>query len=51
MMEQILLDHGYLVRSFTSPQKAVENIQATAWSWSSATLKCPHERLGGTAGN
>ncbi|MGB9082160.1 MAG: sigma-54 dependent transcriptional regulator [Desulfuromonadaceae bacterium] len=41
MMEQILLDHGYLVRSFTSPQKAVEEFKASAWDLVISDIKMP----------
>ncbi|MEI7817503.1 MAG: sigma-54 dependent transcriptional regulator, partial [Desulfuromonadales bacterium] len=41
MMEQILVDHGYLVRSFTSPQKAVEEFKAGAWDLVISDIKMP----------
>src|SRR6266581_2906742 len=41
MMEHILLDHGYLVRSFTSPQKAVEEFKAAAWDLVISDIKMP----------
>lgn len=41
MMEQILLDHGYLVRSFTSPQKAVEEFKKSAWDLVISDIKMP----------
>lgn len=41
MMEQILLDHGYLVQSFTSPQKAVEEFKASAWDLVISDIKMP----------
>ena len=41
MMEQILLDHGYLVRSFTSPQKAVEEFKNAAWDLVISDIKMP----------
>lgn len=41
MMEQILLDHGYLVKSFTSPQKAVEEFKASAWDLVVSDIKMP----------
>ena len=41
MMEQILLDHGYLVRSFTSPHKAVEEFKASAWDLVISDIKMP----------
>ena len=41
MMEQILLDHGYLVRSYTSPQKAVEEFKASAWDLVISDIKMP----------
>jgi DNA-binding NtrC family response regulator len=41
MMEQILLDHGYLPRSYTSPQKAVEEFKASAWDLVISDIKMP----------
>ena len=41
MMEKILLDHGYLARSFTSPQKAVEEFKASAWDLVISDIKMP----------
>lgn len=41
MMEQILLDHGYLVRSFTSPQKAVEEFKTSTWDLVISDIKMP----------
>ncbi|HEY5523625.1 MAG TPA: sigma-54 dependent transcriptional regulator [Desulfuromonadaceae bacterium] len=41
MMEQILLDHGYLARSFTSPLKAVEEFKASAWDLVISDIKMP----------
>lgn len=41
MMEQILLDNGYLVRAFTSPQKAVEEYQPGAWDLIISDIKMP----------
>ena len=41
MMEKILLDHGYLVRSFTSPQKAVEEFKASSWDLVISDIKMP----------
>ncbi len=41
MMENILLDHGYLARSFTSPQKAVEEFKASAWDLVISDIKMP----------
>lgn len=41
MMEQILLDHGYLVRSYTSPQKAVEEFKSSAWDLVISDIKMP----------
>jgi DNA-binding NtrC family response regulator len=41
MMEQILLDHGYLVRSYTSPHKAVEEFKASAWDLVISDIKMP----------
>jgi len=41
MMEQILLDHGYLTRSYTSPQKAVEEFAPSAWDLVISDIKMP----------
>lgn len=41
MMEQILLDHGYLVRGYTSPQKAVEEFRPGAWDLVITDIKMP----------
>jgi DNA-binding NtrC family response regulator len=41
MMEQILLDNGYLARAYTSPQKAVEEFQAGAWDLVITDIKMP----------
>lgn len=41
MMEQILLDHGYLTRSFTSPRQAVEEFKASAWDLVISDIKMP----------
>jgi DNA-binding NtrC family response regulator len=41
MMEQILLDHGYLPRSFTSPQKAVEEFTNGSWDLVISDIKMP----------
>jgi DNA-binding NtrC family response regulator len=41
MMEQILLDHGYLAKSYTSPQKAVEEFKASAWDLVISDIKMP----------
>jgi DNA-binding NtrC family response regulator len=41
MMEQILLDHGYLVRAFTSPQQAVEEFKSSAWDLVISDIKMP----------
>ena len=41
MMEQILLDHGYLARSFTSPRQAVEEFKAGAWDLVISDIKMP----------
>ena len=41
MMEQILLDHGYLARSFTSPHQAVEEFKASAWDLVISDIKMP----------
>ncbi|MDD2897129.1 MAG: sigma-54 dependent transcriptional regulator [Desulfuromonadaceae bacterium] len=41
MMEQILVDHGYLVRSYTSPQKAVDEFKASAWDLVISDIKMP----------
>lgn len=41
MMEQILLDHGYLARAYTSPQKAVEEFRPGAWDLVITDIKMP----------
>ncbi len=41
MMESILLDNGYLAKAYTSPQKAVEDFQATAWDLVISDIKMP----------
>jgi len=41
MMEQILLDHGYLARGYTSPRKAVEEFQPGAWDLVITDIKMP----------
>jgi len=41
MMEQILLDHGYLARSFTSPHQAVEEFTAFSWDLVISDIKMP----------
>ena len=41
MMENILVDHGYLARSYTSPQKAVEEFKAGAWDLVISDIKMP----------
>jgi DNA-binding NtrC family response regulator len=41
MMEQILLDHGYLVRFYTSPQQAVAEFSASAWDLVITDIKMP----------
>lgn len=41
MMEQILLDHGYLAKSFTSPHQAVEEFKASAWDLVITDIKMP----------
>jgi DNA-binding NtrC family response regulator len=41
MMEQILLDHGYLTQSFTSPRQAVEEFKAAAWDLVISDIKMP----------
>jgi DNA-binding NtrC family response regulator len=41
MMEQILLDNGYLARAYTSPQKAVEEFQPGAWDLVITDIKMP----------
>jgi DNA-binding NtrC family response regulator len=41
MMEQILLDHGYLTRSFTSPRQAVEEFKAAEWDLVISDIKMP----------
>lgn len=41
MMEQILLDNGYLVQSFTSPQKAIGDYRPGAWDLVITDIKMP----------
>jgi len=41
MMEQILLDNGYLARAYTSPQKAVEEFRPGAWDLVITDIKMP----------
>lgn len=41
MMEQILLDHGYLARSYTSPQQAVEEFKPSTWDLVISDIKMP----------
>ncbi|MDD2582378.1 MAG: sigma-54 dependent transcriptional regulator [Desulfuromonadaceae bacterium] len=41
MMEQILLDHGYLAKSYTSPHQAVEEFKASAWDLVITDIKMP----------
>ena len=41
MMEQILLDNGYLARAYTSPRKAVEEFRPGAWDLVITDIKMP----------
>jgi len=41
MMEQVLLDHGYLVRFYTSPHQALEEFSAAAWDLVITDIKMP----------
>ena len=41
MMEQVLLDSGYLVRAHTSPLKALEEFQPGAWDLVITDIKMP----------
>ncbi|MBK5275087.1 MAG: sigma-54-dependent Fis family transcriptional regulator [Desulfuromonadales bacterium] len=41
MMEQILLDNGYLARAYTDPRKAVEEFQPGAWDLVITDIKMP----------
>ncbi|WP_277058492.1 sigma-54-dependent transcriptional regulator [Trichlorobacter lovleyi] len=41
MMEQVLLDSGYLVRAYTSPVKAMEEFSAAAWDLVITDIKMP----------
>ena len=41
MMEQVLLDHGYLARAYTSPLKAVEEFRPSAWDLVITDIKMP----------
>ena len=41
MMEQILLDEGYLARAYTSPQKAMEEFHPDMWDLVVTDIKMP----------
>ena len=41
MMEQILLDNGYLARGYTSPQKAVDEFRPGSWDLVITDIKMP----------
>lgn len=41
MMEQVLLDNGYLVRAYTDPRKAVDEFRAGAWDLVISDIKMP----------
>ena len=41
MMEQILLDNGYLAKAYTLPRKAVEEFQPGAWDLVITDIKMP----------
>jgi len=41
MMEQVLLDHGYLAKANTSPQKAVAEFRPGAWDLVITDIKMP----------
>lgn len=41
MMESILIDHGYLAKAYTSPQKAVEEFRTAAWDLVISDIKMP----------
>jgi DNA-binding NtrC family response regulator len=41
MMEQVLLDNGYLPRAYTDPRKAVEEFQTGAWDLVITDIKMP----------
>ena len=41
MMEQVLLDNGYLVRTYTNPVKAVEEFSPAAWDLVITDIKMP----------
>ena len=41
MMEQILLDNGYLAKAYTSPIKAMEEFQPDAWDMVISDIKMP----------
>jgi DNA-binding NtrC family response regulator len=41
MMEQILLDNGYLAKAYTSPRKAVEEFHPGAWDLVITDIKMP----------
>lgn len=41
MMEQVLLDHDYLARAYTSPLKALEDFKPGAWDLVISDIKMP----------
>lgn len=41
MMEQVLLDEGYLARAYTSPQKAMEDFSPDSWNLVVTDIKMP----------
>ena len=41
MMEQILLDNGYLAKAYTSPRKAVDEFHPAAWDLVITDIKMP----------
>jgi len=41
MMEQVLLDNGYLARAYTSPLKAIEEFRPGAWDLLITDIKMP----------
>jgi len=41
MMEQVLLDHGYLARAYTSPKQAVEEFRNGTWDLVITDIKMP----------
>lgn len=41
MMEQVLLDEGYLARAYTSPQKAMEDFHPDMWDMVITDIKMP----------